>query len=84
MLQGLLEKCNSGEEIQLEQKKLNHVRRKTRTNRVFKLNANIGYFNMGGIILDLGSQVNVLPKRTWETMGEPILGYSHIQLKLEN
>jgi hypothetical protein len=39
---------------------------------------------MGDIILDLGSKVNVLPKKTWEVMGEPQLGYSPIQLKLEN
>jgi hypothetical protein len=48
------------------------------------LNANIGDFNMGDIILDLGSEVNVLPKKTWEAMGEPTLGFSPIQLKLEN
>jgi hypothetical protein len=39
---------------------------------------------MGDIILDLGSKVNVLPKKTWEAMGEPQLGYSTVQLKLEN
>jgi hypothetical protein len=49
-----------------------------------RLNANIGDFNMGDIILDLGSKVNVLPKNTWQCNGEPTLGYSHVQLKLEN
>jgi hypothetical protein len=39
---------------------------------------------MGYIILDLGSKVNVLPKNTWQCMGEPALGYSPVQLKLEN
>jgi hypothetical protein len=39
---------------------------------------------MGDIILDLGSKVNVLPKKTWQCMGEPTLGYSLVQLKLEN
>jgi hypothetical protein len=48
------------------------------------LNANIGDVNMGDIILDLGSEVNVLPKNTWQCMGEPTLGYSPVQLKLEN
>jgi hypothetical protein len=48
------------------------------------LNANIGDFNMGDIILDLCSKVNVLPKKTWEAMGEPTLGFSPIQLKLAN
>jgi hypothetical protein len=39
---------------------------------------------MGDIILDLGFEVNVLPKRTWKCMGEPTLGYSLVQLKLAN
>jgi hypothetical protein len=36
-----------------------------RTCREFRLNANIGDFNMEDIILDLGSEVNDLPKKTW-------------------
>jgi hypothetical protein len=39
---------------------------------------------MGDIILDLGSEVNVLPKKTWKCMGEPTLSYSLVQLKLSN
>jgi hypothetical protein len=39
---------------------------------------------MGDIILDLGSEVNVLPKKTWEAMGEPKLGYSPIHVNLVN
>jgi hypothetical protein len=39
---------------------------------------------MGDIILELGSEVNVLPKKTWKCMGEPTLVYSPVQLKLEN
>jgi hypothetical protein len=39
---------------------------------------------MGDITLDLGSEVNVLPNNTWHCMGEPTLGYSHVQLKLSN
>jgi hypothetical protein len=31
-----------------------------------------------------GKQVNTPPKNTWEAMGEPTLGYSPIQLKIEN
>ena len=59
-----------------------HTRR--RTSREFRLNANIGDFNMGDIILDLGFEVNVLDKKTWKCMGDPTLGYSPIHLKLEN
>ena len=64
MLQGLLEKCNSGEEIHMEWKKVNHVCRKTITNRDLILNVNIGDFNMGDTISYLGSEVNVFPKKT--------------------
>jgi hypothetical protein len=39
---------------------------------------------MEDIILDLGFEVNVLPKKTLQCMGEPTLGYSLVQLKLEN
>jgi hypothetical protein len=48
------------------------------------LNANIEDFNMGYVILDLGPEVNVLPKKTWKCIEEPTLGYSPVQLKLEN
>jgi hypothetical protein len=48
------------------------------------MNANIIDFNMGDIILDLGFEVNVLPKKTWKCMGEPTLRYSPIQLKPSN
>jgi hypothetical protein len=47
VLQSLLEKCNSGEEMKLEHKRVNQVRKKRRTSREFRLNANIGDFNMG-------------------------------------
>jgi hypothetical protein len=61
---------------------MNHVRKKRRTSREFRLNENIVDFNMGNIILDLGFEVNVLLKKKREAMGETTLGYSPIQLKL--
>jgi hypothetical protein len=81
ILQNLLEKSHPREE---GTNIVDHVWKKRRTNGSFRLNENIGYFNMGDIILDLGSEVNVLPKKTWEAMGEPQLGYSPIQLKFSN
>jgi len=44
-------------------KKVKHLHTRTRTSREFKLNANIEDFSMGDIILHLGSEVNVLPKK---------------------
>jgi hypothetical protein len=84
VLQSLLEKCSSREEMKLQNKRVNQVRKKRRTSREFRLNANIGDFNMGNIILDLRFEVIFFPKKTWESMGEPTLGFSPIQLKLSN
>jgi hypothetical protein len=55
VLQNMLERCNTNIEVNLEQKTLNHLHTRRRTSREFILNANIGDFNMGDIILDLGS-----------------------------
>lgn len=39
---------------------------------------------MDNIVIDLGSNVNVFPNRTWEMMGNPKLVWSPVQLRLEN
>ena len=39
---------------------------------------------MTDVILDLGSEVNVLTKKTWEKMGKLALTWSPIQLRLAN
>ena len=36
------------------------------------------------VILDFGSDANVLPKQTWQKMGEPKLEWSTIQLDMAN
>jgi hypothetical protein len=84
VLQNLLDRCTTNSEGKLEQRIVNHLHARRRTSREFRLNASIEDFNMGDVILDLGSEVNVLPKKTWQCMGEPTLGYSPVQLKLAN
>ena len=49
-----------------------------------RLTAQIGEHKMTEVILDLGSEVNVLTKQTWEQMGKPTLDWSPIQLRLSN
>ena len=44
----------------------------------------IGDYEMDQGILDLGSDANVLPKKTWQCMGEPKLEWSIIQLRMAN
>jgi hypothetical protein len=84
VLQNLLDICTTNSYGNLQQRIVNHPHARRRTSREFRLNANIGDFNMGDVILDLGFEVNVLPKKKWKCMGEHTLGYSPIQMKLEN
>jgi hypothetical protein len=84
VLQYVIEICNTKVDGNLENKTINHLHTRRRTSKEFVLNANIGDFNMGDIILDLRFEVNVLHKKTWQCMGEPTLGYSLVQLALEN
>ena len=65
VLQNMLEICNKEAKGKLEKKTINHLHIRRRTGREFTLNANVGDFNMGDIILDLGSKENGLPKNMW-------------------
>ena len=49
-----------------------------------RLHAQIGEYDMTNIILDLGSEVNVLTRQIWEQMGNPTLEWYPIQLRLAN
>jgi len=49
-----------------------------------RLTAQISEYEMDHVILDLGSNVNVLLKQTWECMGRPTLQWSPIQLRMVN
>lgn len=42
---------------------------KLRTGHKMRLTMKIGDYEMDQVILDLGSNVNVFPKKTWERMG---------------
>lgn len=49
-----------------------------------RLIAQIGEYEIDQVILDLGSDVNVLPKQTWDRMGRPTLQWYPIQLRMAN
>jgi hypothetical protein len=70
--------------VPTKRKVVNQLLRKKRTNGEFRFSAQIGEYDIDNVILDLGSDVNVLPKKTWEMMGKPKLAWSPIQLRLEN
>ena len=44
---------------------------KKRTNKQFRFNVATRNFDMNNVILDLGYDVNILPKKTREKMGKP-------------
>lgn len=47
-----------------------------------RLTAQIGEYEMDQVVLDLGSNMNVLPKQTWEWMGRTALQWSLTQLRI--
>ena len=59
-------------------------RNKQRTGKEFRLNTQIAGFQISDTMLDLGSDVNILPRKTWEALGKPRLAYSPIQLRMAN
>ena len=76
-LQELITRCAGSGEPHVVRKLGKHA---LRTGREMRLTAQIGEYKMDQVILDLGSDVNVLLKKTWECMGRPVLQWSPIQL----
>jgi hypothetical protein len=48
------------------------------------LNSQIREYDINYVVLDLGSEVNVMMKQTWALMGKPKLIYSPIRLSMTN
>ena len=63
---------------------VNQVSRKKRSAKELHLSAQIGDYEMDYVVLDLGSEVNVMTKQTWTLMGKTRLIYSPIKLRMEN
>ena len=69
--------------VQLE-KKVNHISKIPKTSCELRMNSYICDYDMDFIILDLGSDVNILTIKTWEIMGKPRLVWSPLHLCLSN
>ena len=76
-LQELITRCARSGELRVVWKLGKHA---LRTRREMRLISQIGEYEMDQVILDLGSDMNVLPKKTWECMGRPALQWFPIQL----
>jgi hypothetical protein len=75
-LRGMIDHFTRERKVSTAQRVVNQVLRKKRTSRDFRLNVHIGEYDMDNVILELGSNVNFLPKKTWEMMGKPKLIWS--------
>jgi len=66
------------------EKAIKHASPKKWTSQEFRINAQIREFDIYNIVVDFGSDVNVLPKSTWELMGRKNLVWSPIHLRMAN
>ena len=57
---------------------------KKKTGKEMRMNIQIGDYEVDSVILDLGSDVNILTKQAWQNMGETKLGWFPVQLRLAN
>jgi hypothetical protein len=68
----------------LPERDLFQVNKKKHTGHEFKMTKKRVGYDMDGVMLDLGSNMNILPKKSWGVMGKQKLICSSIQLHLEN
>jgi hypothetical protein len=63
---------------------VHQIGKKRRTNKELHLNAQIGEYEIDYVVLDLGSEVNVMTKQTLVLIGKSKLVYSPIKLRMAN
>jgi hypothetical protein len=83
-LQNLIRQYELGKVDPLLNRAVHQIGKKRRTNKELHLNAQIGEYDIDYVVLDLGSEVNVMTKQTWALMGKPKLIYSPIRLRMAN
>jgi hypothetical protein len=81
-LQNLIRQYELGKVDPLLNKVVHQLSKKRRTNKELHLNAQIGEYDIDYVVLDLGLEVNVMTKQTWELMEKPKLIYSPIRLRM--
>ena len=75
------------EETQVDvrpERRVNHIGKRLKTGCELRMTTQIGDYNMDYIILDVGSDVNILTRQTQESMVKPRLVWSPIQPRLAN
>jgi hypothetical protein len=67
-LQNLIKQYEIGKIDPLLNRVVHQISKKRRTNKELHLNAEIGEYDIDYVVLDLGSEVNVMMKKTWALM----------------
>ena len=83
-IQRIIDQCQPSSSVSSTHRVVHNITGHTRTRREMRLTAQVGEFKMDEVILDLGSDINVLTKQTGEQMGSPKLVRSLIHLRLAN
>jgi hypothetical protein len=83
-IQHLIRQCEIGIIDPILSRVVNQISRKRRTNKELHLNVHIGDYDIDYVVLDLGSEVNVMTKHTWALLGKSKLIYSPIRLMMAN
>jgi hypothetical protein len=83
-LQNLIKQYELGKVDPLMNREVQKIARRRRKNKELHLNAQIGEYDIDYVVLELGSEVNVMMKQTWALMGKPKLIYSPIRLRMAN
>jgi hypothetical protein len=81
-LQYLIKQYELGKIESLLNREVHQIEKRRRTNKELHLNAQIGEYDIDYVVLDLGSEVNVMTKQTWALMGKMKLIYSPIRLRM--
>jgi hypothetical protein len=83
-LNNLIKQYDKGKLDPLLSREIHQVYKKRRKYKEIHLNAQIGEYDIDYVVLNLGSKVNVMTKKTWALMGKPKLIWSPIRLKMAN
>jgi hypothetical protein len=69
-IQILIRQYELGKIDPLLNRAVHQITKKRRTNKELHLNSQIGEYDIDYVVLDLGLEVNVMMKQTWEIMGK--------------
>jgi hypothetical protein len=83
-LQDLIKKYELGKIDSLLNREMHQIGKRRRTNKELHLNAQTREYDIDYVVIDLGSEVNVMTKKTWALMGKLKLSYSPIRLRMAN